>query len=215
MQFLDFFCFKSTFVPKGLVDNMSELFQLNILVCLVARQPRSGRVIPGELGQCRGCWCSGSLRRLAINTQNNGYVGFKWILVFHEERFQLPAPSQYLSMAENKNMIMFFFTTIQHDKIKDHHDDVIKWKLFPCYWSFVWGIHRWPVNSPHKGQWRGAVMLSLTCAWINDWVNNRETGDLRRHRTHYDVIVMIVLSATVHELFNNQCYTIEKNPVKF
>ena len=26
--------------------------------------------------------------------------------------------------------------------------------------------------------------------WINGWVNNRGTGDLRRHRTHYDVIVM-------------------------
>ena len=35
------------------------------------------------------------------------------------------------------------------------HDDVIKWKHFPRYWPFVWGIHRWPVNSPHKGQWRG------------------------------------------------------------
>ena len=23
-----------------------------------------------------------------------------------------------------------------------------------------------------------------------DWVNNREAGDLRRYRTHYDVIVM-------------------------
>ena len=47
-----------------------------------------------------------------------------------------------------------------------------------------------PVNSPHKGQWRGALMFSLIFAWINDWVNNRETGDLRRHRGHYDVIVM-------------------------
>ena len=27
-----------------------------------------------------------------------------------------------------------------------------------------------PVNSPHKGQWRGALMLPLICAWINDWV---------------------------------------------
>ena len=26
--------------------------------------------------------------------------------------------------------------------------------------------------------------------WINGWVSNRETGDLRRHRAHYDVIVM-------------------------
>ena len=47
-----------------------------------------------------------------------------------------------------------------------------------------------PVNSPHKGQWLGALMFSLICAWINDWVNNREAGDLRRHRGHYDVIVM-------------------------
>ena len=71
------------------------------------------------------------------------------------------------------------------------HDDVTKWKHFPRYWPFVRGIHRSPVNSPHKGQWRGALMFSLICAWINGWVNNREAGDLRRHRAHYDVIVMI------------------------
>ena len=47
-----------------------------------------------------------------------------------------------------------------------------------------------PGESPHKGQWRGASMLSLICARISDWVNNREDGDLRRHRGHYDVIVM-------------------------
>ena len=45
-------------------------------------------------------------------------------------------------------------------------------------------------KSPHKGQWRRALMFSLICAWINAWVNNREAGDLRRHRAHYDVIVM-------------------------
>ena len=38
-------------------------------------------------------------------------------------------------------------------------------------------------------QWRGAVMFSVICAWINGWVNNREADDVRRHRTHYDVIV--------------------------
>ena len=47
-----------------------------------------------------------------------------------------------------------------------------------------------PMNSPYKGQWRGALMFSLICAWINDWVNNREAGDLRRHRGHYDVNVI-------------------------
>ena len=71
------------------------------------------------------------------------------------------------------------------------HDDVIKWKHFPRYWPFVRGIHRSPVNSPHKGQWRGALMFSLICAWIKGSVNNGEVGDLNRHRTHYDVIVMI------------------------
>ena len=34
-------------------------------------------------------------------------------------------------------------------------------------------------------------MFSLICARINGWVNNREAGDLKRHRDHYDVIVMI------------------------
>ena len=39
------------------------------------------------------------------------------------------------------------------------HDDVIKWKPFPRYWPFVRGIHWSPVNSPHKGQWRGALIF--------------------------------------------------------
>ena len=47
-----------------------------------------------------------------------------------------------------------------------------------------------PVISPHKGQWRAALMFSVIYAWINDWVNSREAGDLRRHRGHYDVIVI-------------------------
>ena len=70
------------------------------------------------------------------------------------------------------------------------HDDVIKWKHFPRCWPFVRGIHRSPVNSPHKGQWRGALIFSSICVWINGWVNNREAGDLRRYRAHFDVTVM-------------------------
>ena len=53
------------------------------------------------------------------------------------------------------------------------------------YWPFVRGIHRYPVNSPHKGQWRRPLVFSLICARINDWVNTREAGDLRRRRAHY------------------------------
>ena len=76
------------------------------------------------------------------------------------------------------------------------HDDVIKWKHFPRYWPFVRGIHRSSVNSPHKGQCSGVLMFSLICARINGWANNREAGDLRRHRAHYDVIVM----STTHKM---------------
>ena len=69
------------------------------------------------------------------------------------------------------------------------HDDVIKWKYFPRYRPFVRGIHRSPVNSPHKSQWRGA--LFFICAWRYGWVNNRKAGDLRRHRAQYHVTVMV------------------------
>ena len=70
------------------------------------------------------------------------------------------------------------------------HDDVIKWKHFPHYWPFVWGIHRSPVNSRHKGQWRGDLVFSLICAWINGRVNNGEAGVLRRCRLHVDFTVI-------------------------
>ena len=71
------------------------------------------------------------------------------------------------------------------------HDDVMKWKQFSRYWPFVRGIHWSPLNSPYKGKWRGALMFSLICGWINDWANNREAGDLRRHRGYYDATVMV------------------------
>ena len=84
------------------------------------------------------------------------------------------------------------------------HDDVIKWKHFPCYWPFVRGIHRPQVNSPHKGQWRGALMFSLVCAmnkglskqpwrwWVETpsrslWRHCNDTETFSRDPTIYDV----------------------------
>ena len=74
--------------------------------------------------------------------------------------------------------LQYHFTHLKHFlciwsmlKTPTLHDDVIKWKHFPRYWPFVRGIHRSPVNSPHKGQWRGALIFSLICLWINGWVN--------------------------------------------
>ena len=72
---------------------------------------------------------------------------------------------------------------------------VISWwrhqmETFSVLLAICAGIHRSPVNSPHKGQWHGALIFSLNCAGIKGRVNNREAGDLRRHGAHHDVIVM-------------------------
>ena len=71
-----------------------------------------------------------------------------------------------------------------------YHDDVIKMEIFSALLALCAGNSPVPVNSPQKGQWRGALMFSLICVWINGWVNNREAGNLRRQQAHYDVIVM-------------------------
>ena len=63
-------------------------------------------------------------------------------------------------------------------------------EAFSALLAICAGIHRSPVNSSHKGQWRGALVFSLICFWINGWVNNRDAGELRRYRVHYDVTVM-------------------------
>ena len=70
-------------------------------------------------------------------------------------------------------------------------------ETFPRNRPFVRGIHRSPVNSPHKGQWREALMFSLICTRINDWVNTREAGDLRLDRAQYDINVMQKSKATI------------------
>ena len=71
-----------------------------------------------------------------------------------------------------------------------NHDDVIKWNHFLRYWPFVRGSHPSSVKSPHKGQWRGALMFSLICAGTNCSANYREANGLGRHRVDLDVTVM-------------------------
>ena len=72
-----------------------------------------------------------------------------------------------------------------------HHS---RWRyqmeICPRYWPFVRGIHRWPVDSPHKDQWLGTLIFFFICTWTDGWVNYRDAGDLRRHRAHYYVTVM-------------------------
>ena len=95
------------------------------------------------------------------------------------------------SWCQRSNHDVYGWTSLMYPQEADNtHDDVIKWIHLPRYWPFVRGIHRSPVNSPHKGQWRGALIFSMICGWTNNWANNRDAGDLRRHHAHYDIIVM-------------------------
>ena len=80
------------------------------------------------------------------------------------------------------------------------HDDIIKWKHFPCYWPFVQGIHRSTVNSPHKGQWRRALIFSLICT-----LNKQSWGwwfETLSH-PHYDIIVMTQASLIYTAMLSN------------
>ena len=68
---------------------------------------------------------------------------------------------------------------------KYFHYDVINWKHFLRYWPFVRGIHRWPVDSPHKGPVTTQTFdVTLLLVWTNGWTNTRLTGNSRRHDCH-------------------------------
>ena len=98
-------------------------------------------------------------------------------------------------MAEHSTMCHpYIYINLNRHASLQWSEDIPWWRhqmeTFPRYWPFVWGIRRSLVNSPHKGQCRGALMFALICAWTNRWVNNRDSGDLRRHCAHYDVTVI-------------------------
>ena len=64
-------------------------------------------------------------------------------------------------------------------------------ETFSAYWPFVRGIHRSSDEFPAQRPVTRTLLFSLICAWINGWVNNSEAGDLRRHRAHNDVTVVL------------------------
>ena len=53
-------------------------------------------------------------------------------------------------------------------------------ETFSALLALCEGIQRSPVDFPHNGQWRGALMLSLICTWTNGWANTWDAADLRR-----------------------------------
>ena len=89
-----------------------------------------------------------------------------------------------------------------------NHDDVIKWKHFPRIWPFVRGIHRSPVYSPYNGQWRGALVFSLICAWIKglskqSWGWRFETPSRSLWRHCFDSYKELMKSLTIFSRYSN------------
>ena len=97
----------------------------------------------------------------------------------------------------------------ERDGVSNHqpHDCLLR-RLFkrrskktlkpPCHWPLC----EFNISPEKRCLWENDISLTcdaeLSCfpwsaSWINGWVNNREAGDLRRHRAHYDVIVMFPL----------------------
>ena len=72
------------------------------------------------------------------------------------------------------------------------HDDVIKMETFSSAMALCEGNPPFTGKFPSQSQWCGALMFSLMSAWTNGCENNREAGDLKQHRAHYDITVMCV-----------------------
>ena len=102
----------------------------------------------------------------------------------------VPRPDCVVAGCERQPVITHHRNSESKSEKPIEHDDVIKWKHFPRYWPFVRGIHRSRWIPRTKVSDAELFMFSLVCVWINNWVNNRVAGDLRRHRAHYDVTVM-------------------------
>ena len=117
--------------------------------------------------QCHGCWCHGSLHHQIISSHVIDCL--RYFLC----KFDIwNAIGQDIFVIHTEYHSCWWLVVVRSQGISSHginivlleHDDIIKWKHFLRYWPFVWGIHQSPVNSPHKGQWRGDLMLTLICA---------------------------------------------------
>ena len=82
------------------------------------------------------------------------------------------------------------------------------------------GIHRSPVNSPHKGQLTHSFDVFFDLRLNDGWVNNREAGDLKGYHAHYDVIVITLTMSQVQPFYFNDipmvcCHSLEWKCMNF
>ena len=158
---------------------------------------------------------------------------------------KLSSPTQDLAASGLNNKIITPRTTLKpipkhHTYIHAKGTVRISWRqyLFPPYIAYFVGLLsdcftcglQWPqIWCPHRirrtcqcqasnktgTRQTGGLMFSLIYTWTNSWVNYRDTGDLRRRRTHYDVIVMLWQTVTAKNqgpLFVSACHNVQQEP---
>ena len=82
-------------------------------------------------------------------------------------------------------------------------------ETFSALLALCAGISPMTDEFPAQRPVTGSFDVSLICAWIYCWGNNREAGDLRRHRVHYDVTVMREKRSLSHWL--RPCSVVDRN----
>ena len=165
------------------------------------------------------CSVSAQWRLLTFNGPAPGIIDLKIPVYRSAKSRSHVAPVNRLAYEYYQQVIAIIKHTVRvllwcvMDYVLTNHDDVIKWKHFPRCWPFVREFtgHRWiPLTKASDAElW---CFHSLICVWMNNRVNNREAGDLRRHRAHYDVTVMDIHTGLFQCLWDCQshiqCYQI-------
>ena len=138
-------------ISQGHVTTVTEWLLLAI--------PKRDAVIPRT--HCWSYWpFVQGIHRLPVDSRHKGSVG---------QCFDIFVSFACLSRIRTMYIIRGIYSMLwlYATNLYIHHDDVIKWKRFPRYWPFARGIHRSPVKSPHKGQWRRPLTFSLIWVWMN------------------------------------------------
>ena len=123
-------------------------------------------------------------------------IALSFVVIMHEKKYNQNRKERDIRRIINlvcMNFVYECYTTLS----RATYNGVIKWKHCLRYQPFLRVFHQSPVDYPHKGQWWGALMLSLICAWPHGWANIQDARDLRRHCAHRDFTVMNIYQKNI------------------
>ena len=118
------------------------------------------------------CTCIWVWFRVAFRLHKNKTYTSKWRL---QADIKYPIEASYCCTSETSRLLNCRYS----------HDDIIKCTHLPRQWPFVRGIHRSPVDSPHKGHVTGTFDVPFLLIRTDGWTNTRLTGNSRRHDSQF------------------------------